>query len=410
MYQLSADSFIKGALIGCHIQIQTDVPETISGVLYGVSKDEVSVTDRSGLSRTVRTDRIQSVQIGYDTSERAGINRDALRKFQYRCNQAANSPDLTFVGYFEENLRHFLETCDDSVLCAYIKDELARRSALEPEIAYEDYLNRLDALGQNDVSSLLHMMLFFRLRRYSDAMPFLHDIFDNALTGDDRSALQWVCFSGQMKNDVSTFFWLSQYFKKSENPDICKDPAWWYFLKHSVHFGDYEILPGLLLKVARWNPRVAIESIAYLFLMNNNTIQAMQVLHSLNEGMSSADVKRTIELYANFFVTDKESFYQRYLRCLIEIAHSDCLKTYSDSDAVSGYIYDYIPDKKFGFILGSDLLSYFFREESIESNRIRDEIKRNICSFKSVAEEELIQVEFTRTDQAKRSYNAIQIV
>lgn len=410
MYQLSVDNFIKNAFIGNHITIQANFPETVRGTLYGITKDELMITDKKGLRRRIRIDAVKSIQIGYGLGGRAGVDRDMLRGFQHRCNQAANSPELTFAGRFEDELRRFLARCDDPTLQTYVRSELNRRSGLEPTIAYQDYLDHLNALPEDDCSSLLRIMLLFRLRRYSDAMSLLHDILADALMGDSRATLRWVCFFGQMKNDVSTFFWLSQYLRKCDEPQICEDSAWWYFLRHSVHFSDYNAIPELLFKIARWNPHVAIESIAYLFLLNNNTIRAMQVLNSLNAGMSAADVQNTIELYVNFFTTDKESFYQRYRRCLIDILRGEELKVYSDSDAIPGYIYDYIPDRKYGFILGFDLLSYFFREESIESNGVLDEIKQNICSFKSIAEEELVRVEFTRTDQSKRSYNAIQIV
>lgn len=404
VYILSKNDLLANANIGKYVNFALKDNRTIGGVLLTVSSYRVDIIeDVTKLPKTISLESVEKIEIGREGSN--SYSRDELRKFRNIRNQYADQPQMTFACCFRKSLERFVESCPDAFLCQYVRDELDKKTGKLTDMLIEDYLMRLEACKNVPGYDLVRTMLLFLLKEFGKAANLIYA----GCEGMDSNLLR-ACFFAQMKDHVGTYFWLTQYLLTQEDGQFCRQHLWWYYLRRSVQFAAYEHVNDLLKKVAKTDLRVAIESMSYLLTINNSTLAALNMLGRLEEEMTTADAQDIIDFGCSFLASDTDGYYHRYVRCMLEIIGKEKITTYDGEDMVMGYVYDYIPDRKYGFIVGCDLLRYYFREESAESKRVIEETKKNICSLRISEQEDLVQVFFGRSKDTKRGYAAVRIV
>ena len=208
---------------------------------------------------------------------------------------------------------------------------------------------------------------------------------------------------------MGSLFWLERHYI-GQDLLAAEDNKWWFYLRLVNKYSYYENVIELLKKKSNTSPQIAIQSLAYLLLANNNIGIASQLLENMYEKIQPDEAKQVIDMNSHYLTSDYDNNYHRYIKCLDTIIEGNKIYQYEDDESITGYIYEYVPDREFGFIIGFDLLSYFFRKESIISESLNKDIKNNICAMLSVSEEDLVLATFKRSSETKRSYNAIEIV
>ena len=74
----------------------------------------------------------------------------------------------------------------------------------------------------------------------------------------------------------------------------------------------------------------------------------------------------------------------------------------------SGYVYEYVKSRNYGFIIGFDFQKYFYHWDYITQN-LRKRILDNIYSDKDIEEEDKIYVQFRR-ECTNKKIQAMEII
>lgn len=385
----------------------------VQGILKAVGTEQINIEDsQTGLEISIPNIDIEKIDFkGYSSTQ--NHNHRSMTKFKQNFDKISNDTNITFARLFSAEIMAFAEQCESIDMKKYLNSELdgkaARFSVSEYEWYYECFLSEKKRItDKKRECNIIQTMLLFRMRQFDKAFSFAFELMNH----EDILvvSLILVCLSAQMKNPMESLFWLDIFFHNNNSAELFSDSAWWYYLRMSCKYAAFDSLLPLLKKIAVFDVMLSIQSLAYLLIANNSTGLAMQLLDSADQSLSADTAVEIIERNFGYLVSDPDNNYHRFLRCISTIIQNKCITFYSDGDDISGYVYDYVPDREFGFILGFDMLVYFFRKESIVSENVNKHIKNNICSFSSVKDEELVMVTFKRSTETKRSYCAIEIV
>ena len=401
MIAITPSELIDNSFIGKHLELTTDSEKTFTGYMNSISPNEISIIDDFSMaSVSFQTQHITRMSFG----ERTLIDKQYAIKFKNKHSHDADVADLTLVGRFASRLEEFMTNCNSDVLRRYISSELSHRAASIYPPLLNSCLDEIKCYEYNRNVRLINILLQFRLRNFAECASILHQALNDP--EEDCAALICACFFAQCKNGISAYFWLTQYFLQSDDTSYIDSDLWWYYLKGCVTYSSYEHLDEITGKIS--DPLKIIESYAFIHALNNNTIRAIQLIDLYVNSPQGVD-QHLFDLGSWLLLSDPDNHYHRYLRCVASIVGNNELNANTFSNEMQGYIYDYIPDKGYGFILGTDLLSYFFFKDSIVASSVMEDIKSNICAFLSVEEERLVNVSFTRSEQTKRTYSATNI-
>ena len=405
MYILSKDDFLANANIGKFVNFLMKDGTSKQGTLLAISNDCATIKeDSSHMDESFLLDCIEKVEIG--RLEGASYSREELKRFRNKCNSHTEHPKLTFAYCFKALLEQFVKSCPDSFLAEYVRTELEHRAGTLTNETINDYLERLEKCESVPGCSLVRTMLLSLHREFAKAASLIYA--DNNDEMDIK--LLRVCFFAQMKDKRGTYFWLEQYLLSQEDGKFCENPMWQYYLRGSVQFATYECINELLEKVARTDIHKAIESMSYLLALNNSTLAALNMLGRSNEKMTTADANELLAFGCSLLTSDPDGHFHRYRRCVNEIITNGQVTMYDEKEKIEGYVYEYIPEQNYGFIVGNDLLCSYFHDNSInENSRAYTKIKENLCSLRTSEQEDLVQLSFERSSDSKRTYAALHI-
>lgn len=411
MYSFSINDLLKASCIGQHVTVTLYCQTVIHGTLNEICSGYIRILDAvSGLNQDIPNQDIKLITFdGYSKSQK--INSLALSEFKRQCEKAADENKVTFGYLFRDELEYYIECCHHHMLKEYIQAEICNKGARytlgEYDEIYEYLLADETAAAKNQRTfHLIQILLLFRLRRYNDAVAYAVELLGKNITD---GALVLACLSIQMKNQMEALFWLEKFYFQAKLPYDVLQKSWWLYLRLISKYSAYESIVPLLKVLAENYPKMAIQSLAYLLLSNNSVTSAAQLLDYI-DCCKLDEVYQMIERNSSFLMSDPDNNYHRFLRCIQNIFNNNAVTYYETEEDVTGYVVDYVPDREYGFILGFDLIVYFFRKESVSSNNVTKHIRNNICSMLSVDEEELVMVTFKRSSDSKRAYNAINIV
>ena len=408
MYLLESKAFLQFSNIGKHITLQLKDETVFAGTLLSISADCLTILDAaSGLNRDISSAQISYIELG---TAQTRISSEDISRFLRSHDKMAKDPKTTIVDIFRKELLAFAEKCQNESVRSYLTAEcdhcLTAKSPLEVLEVYKEYESYTgpeppDALTDSCIRAMMLMRMCYYSRAFVQLLPWL---MKQRTTG----ILMLACFYTQMNHHISTLFWLNKYFPEAPDKIKKENRTWWFYLWLCSRFASYETVGSLLPALAETNAPLALESLLYLLLLNQSRNIALNVFDAMVSGLSDAQSAELIRTCTVFLVSDPDNNYHRYEKCMKAIFASDTLQEYDDNEQINGFIYEYVPDKKFGFIVGDDLLTYFFREESV-SKSVMNDIRSNINAFLPVEEESLCPVSFRRFTSAKRSYAATHI-
>ena len=413
MYEFSIYDLRRASCIGQRAIIVLRKGKKIRGSLEQICRNYLCIQDfETGLEINVPNNDIESLIFeGY--SKELEMNSVGLSKFKRQCERIAEEVNISLGSLFSYDIENYANNSQNIDLKNYLLAETQNKAGKYTIDEYEEFYEYLlsdekHAKEDRRTFNIINILMLFRMRKYGSAVAYAVGGLQEE--GIMKMALIISSLMTQMKNHMGALFWLEHYYLSGGISNIDRDNVWWFYLKLISKYSAYESVIPLLKNMAARSPQIAVQSLAYLLLTNNSVSFAMQILDCMDEYLTVEEAVDLIDRNGGILLSDLDNNYHRFIRCMKNIVENRSISEYDDSEDITGYVFDYVPDREFGFILGFDLIVYFFRKESIYSDNVNKHIKDNICSMLSVSEEDLIMVTFRRTLESKRSYNAVDIV
>ena len=382
----------------------------IKGVLSKITSDSICVCEiNSNIEINIPDKSIK--RLYFNNQDSAKLFRK-LNEMKIRYDKISDDAYINIPDMFQQELQEFASVCGNVVLSSYIEEEIGNKSAKysihKLELIYDDFLvNTKNKYVGNPIIAVIESLILIRMRRSDEA----YSCALNQLTKyPEILFLICTCLSVQTKNIIESVYWLNMFFSYKETRNIPKLKTWWYYIRMISRYSAYDQAIPVMKKFAQTEPKLMIESLIYLLVSDNHAGIAVNLLDYIDCSLTAEILESLIDHNIIFLITDEDNNYHRLLRCINTIINNKDIKLYSDSEYINGYVYDYVPDRKFGFIIGFDLVVYFFRAESIINEYLDNKIRKNICSMEHVKNEELVLVSFKRSRESKRSFNAIEIM
>lgn len=385
----------------------------IKGILTKITAGSICVQEiQSGLEINIPDHCIMNLR--FDDNEKQSYDLfNRLNNMKRKYDKISDDARITLFGVFKEKIEMFANVCENPVLKSYIKTEETHRAAKyninELNNIYEDFVkNTKEKYKENIVINIIESMLLLRMKRVDEAYFCIIQAAEKF--NIDDIFLICTCLGIHSNNSMEAIYWLHRFFSQTKAENIVNMELWWYYLRMTSIYSLYDQIIPVMKYLAKKDPLLALESLIYLLVSNNHTGIAANLLDYTDHNPSTEIVHNFIDCNSCFLVTDEDNNYHRFLRCINTIINQKDIRLYDDKDYINGYIYDYIPDRGYGFIIGFDLVVYFFRTESVKSNNLHMNIKNNICSMSHVKDEDLVMVTFKRSRESKISFNATDII
>jgi hypothetical protein len=377
--------------------------------LYGVTADNIQFKNDTGMTENVSYHDVLRIEIaGYEPVSPI-VNSSKLFDFMSQKNKTAAQAKLNLLDHYREELSLLAKKIP--ALGGFFEVKHIRDIPFLSADTREKCIEEIEESAKNTsipaeaITAALVLVDFAAKNFASCANRYVSRILSKNFKGE----LPLAFLYNQMNDANQCFFWLTQYFLRDRDENDRDNPLWWFYLQNAAACASFEEIPPMLKTVSQKNIRLAMESLAYLFVLNGSRTQAAFVLASLD--IDAEEASEICENYCLQLRSDPDNQYHRYLRCFNEIIGRHLLTKYEQSEGICGYVYDFVPARSYGNILGYDLLRYFFHsnEDNCSSSAIST-IRKNICTLKTVAEEDLVMVTFRRSGNAKRTYEALNIV
>ena len=407
-YSYTIDDLGKISGIRQKVNVIRQNGSKITGRLSRITEKSICIKESgSGLMNNIPNTDICRIDFNMNAVSRRNLF-DELNKLKRRYDKESNDISIGFAHIFKEELLSFSLNSKSSLLKTYISDETDRKSSKYMTEQFEDiYREFMKEAGSSRTKAeiVVETLLLLRMRKIDKAVAC---ILKNS--GDDHTftLLMMSCLFIQSKNAIASLYWLNRFFECDVTVGKDMSSLWWYCMSMTSKYSSYDQVIPILEKTAEYDPALALESLIYLLVSNNSAGLAANLLQYRSDSLETAAVNELIGRNKSFLVTDEDNNYHRFVRCISEIIRQS-LSFYESDDDIDGFVYEFVPDRGFGFIIGFDLVIYFFIEESIVNKYLESRIHRNICSMSHVINEELVMTHFKRTNESKRSYNAIDL-
>ena len=357
---------------------------------------------------------ISEVQV----DERNIDGNNLLKQIVKRVTKDINSFKYDLVAYHKHDVSSYLINSGDIELREYISDYLDNRvNGFEPRGIYERIIERIKDKG---FAELICGLIAYKQHDTDTA----YRVFSNRWIKEKNNleyCRDFILVADEFKNDVLCFYLLKQYFSRINrysNEKYTKN-FWWKYVYYAVKYNNFDLIENM--EVSENNVRLLIDSYIYIFnaynldfvsrrltkcfVSGNNT-----VLQENNEDFS--DIGATIDdlcLCKSYFPATIEGYYVRFEKCIKEIIDMyERGQISNQREERSGYVYEYVKTRNYGFIIGFDFQEYFFHWDYTTQN-LRKRIMENIYSKKTIDEEERILVHF-KCEYSDKKNQAIEII
>lgn len=410
--------FLLNAGIGYEIKIYLKNGSNKSYILKGMDNEYLYVEDITGFDYKLNIERIEYVEstaIGNvmkeinDKTELFSLNEFIKEKNKLGGNVYFNASDL-----FAYEIDSITKRVDSVLLKEYLSSNRGRMNVLNGEQAVELYDNIQKLYEEQKIDRNIwligNIIILLASRKYKECVAQCFRMLN-----EDENFLNkrkvYLCLTfvmNQLKDEDQSFYWLEKYFMSNMDGlrEIGKDSLWWRYLRNTVEFASYERLDKLLEQIFKHDSSLACQSLAYVLALNNANVQASYVRKLIGQPDVCWET-----VYSAFLSlkSEKDNKYHRFLRCIYYIITKGKYKYFEKDTDIKGLVYDYVPHRCYGFILGFDMIKYFFHLERTSNVTIKN-IKDELCSFKDIEEEEICMVTFNRSSECKRAYEAFDVI
>lgn len=387
--------------IGRLIQIKIDSNERI---MVGIDEDGF-----------IEEYEISDIIIKNNTEGNIGLVRQIIKQV----NKNINAFKFDLAEYRRDDFLRILQEIEDENIRREIADAFNLGAALN---VYDEVIDKI--LNINNVSDedkdLLCGVIAYKQHDNSSA----YKIFSKRWLkkrNDPDTCRDFILVADEFDNDVLCFYLLKDFFRKNRRyvDDRYYITLWWKYLFYAVKYNNFDLL--MEMNISEWNVRRLLDSYIYIFNMYNMGHLAIRlvglfvngnntILQGNNEDLGN--VQNTIDeinLLKNYLPDTVESYYLRFESCMKRILQCYTENKKDDSEEEkSGYIYEYVESRNYGFIIGMDFQKYFYHRDYLSLN-LRKRVMDNIYSKINVETEDKLFVQF-RSERSNKKIQAIDII
>lgn len=385
------------------------------GILTGIDAECLCFEDEIGIPCKISISDIDSVELEDEKKASASISnkevQKALDKFTKSKRNASGIARMQFSQAFIKELNMIFQKIDDPIIKDYFSPKRIDNTVLDNFQAevISDYfadIYQQGILGSEEYL-LLRMIVYLKTMSYEKCISeCLRLNIENPKYVEVLKILSFVM--SRVRDDDQAYYWLEKYFLNVPSAIAEDNALWWRFLEWSVEFGSYVATRDILSQLNERDNMLTAKSIVFLYALNNRFTTALSIYEQILKN-SIPKSQYEIQQLLDSLREEEDNKYHRMLRCIERIKQEMQYRTYEEDTKIQGYVFEYVPLRSYGFILGFDRIKYFFHLEDMSNLTIKM-VKGEICSIKPVNEENLCLVEFDRTKESKRLYAAYNIV
>lgn len=418
MKKVSVEEFLANSGINHNVKIYLKTGKDGLYILKGMDTESLYVKDIVGFDYRFPVETIKAMELPdivgskKQNLEKAEINK--LNKFIKEKNKLAGDVFFKALDLFKNEISILSERVGSDLLKEYLTTNKLRIAILNKDQA-EEFLASFQKLTvrqevEKYVINVGRIIILLSSKRYKECIAQCFEMLVEADKMENKRKV-YLCLAfvmNQLKDDDQSFYWLEKYFISGIH--ILKEESnyslWWRYLKNTVEFASYERLDYLLEQVFEFDPDLSCESLAYVLALNNINIQASHVISCIGLADLSWETVYSAFLHLK---SEKDNKYHRLLRCIDDIKSKDRYRVFNGDQGIKGLVFDYVPYRSYGFIIGYDMIKYYFHSENTSPITLKS-IRNEICSIKNLAEESLCMVTFSRNNDCKRAYEAFDVV
>lgn len=348
-----------------------------------------------------------------------GGDTDLVKQIIKQVNKNINAFKFDLAEYRRDDLLRILQEIGDENIRKEISDAFNLGAALD---AYDEVINKI--LNINNISDedkdLLRGVIAYKQHDNSLA----YKIFSNRWVkerSNPHTCRDFILVADEFDNDVLCFYLLKDFFRKNGRytDDRYYITLWRKYLFYSVKYNNFDLL--MEMNISEWNVRHLLDSYIYIFHMYNMEHLAIRlvglfvngnntILQGNNEDLGNVqDTIDEINLLKNYLPDTVESYYLRFESCMKRILQCYLENKKDDpEEEKSGYIYEYVESRNYGFIIGMDFQKYFYHWDYLSSNLIK-KVMDNIYSGMSIEMEDKLFVQF-RSERSNKKIQAMDII
>lgn len=380
--------------IGLHISVQLMSGNTVDGILTAVRQDAIEVQTDTGATRALADEEIMDIKTGglkkrFDTEE---IRREAKR-LKSLINQMVNPSPMKFNAIYGETLEQAAQALPSLGEAGELLDVLMQSSAIKDRILDAGTAGRCvqtaSAVLEGDIRRSVQFLLWYGAGCFSEAMAVL----TGELKGDgqprsDTLYRQLGCASQLIgMSDAMTVYWLGKYYRERPScaladNELCSDPLWLAYLDlcdDLLCFEGIDSVLDALVQLGDEGYRCACCSLYRLFSRGGRFDLAREAVAGMAPECNLGGLVRSVQELTIYLKSDTDGhcFFAAEAAELIQRqSQGQGVVRYSDeSDCRGGYLYDFAGSRHSGWLLGYDLIPYFFPTSAISSKRLA-EIKK----------------------------------
>lgn len=346
------------------------------------------------------------------------VSRNIVKQIVKQINRDINSFKYDLIEYRKSDLTGLLERISD------VEQRIMLASYLETETANFDSVSLYEHIQYLELSQSEKDFLCGAVAYKQHDAHKAYEIFSKRWLMNSKNldcCRDFLLVADEFDNDVLCFYLLKQFFKSAGRylSDRYYANLWWKYLFYATKYNNFDLLENI--EVTSMNVRILFESCIYIFHTYNLDHIAMRLINLLSDGNNTilqrnnedfGDLEEAIDelSFCKHYIPDTaEGYYLRFEICMNRILMEKA-KTYSSgtTEERSGYIYEYVKSRNYGFIIGNDFQKYFYHWDDLTLT-MRKRIMDNIYSGKKIEDEDRIYVQF-RTETANRRIRALDII
>lgn len=346
-------------------------------------------------------------------------DKNLTKQIIKQVNRNINSFKFDLGEYRRKDLLPILQKIDDTALRDEFSDALNLGAALD---VYGEVINKIYGVSgiTEEDKELLCGIIAYKQHDNKLAYQVFSDRWLNDRKDPDKCR-DFILVADEFDNDVLCFYLLKEFFRNNGRyiDDRYYITLWWKYIFYTVKYNNFDLL--MEMNVTEWNVRYLLDSFIYIFHMYNMEHLAVRlvglftngnntVLQTNNEDLGNVqDTIDEIKLIRNYLPDTVEGYYLRFESCMNRILQCYEENKVTDSDdEKSGYIYEYVKSRNYGFIIGMDFQKYFYHWEYLSSN-LRKRVMDNIYSGMSIEMEDKLYVQF-RSEHSNKKIQAMDII
>lgn len=338
-------------------------------------------------------------------------------------NKDIHAFKFDLAKYRQADLLRILQEIDDENIRGEIENALNLGAALDVYYEVINKINHLNNISDSDKDLLRGVIAY---KQHDNTLAY--KIFSNRWMKESNNpdaCRDFILVADEFDNDVLCFYLLKEFFKKNGKyiEDRYYITLWWKYLFYAVKYNNFDMLMDM--NVSKWNVRCLVDSFIYIFNMYEMEHIAIRLVSLFVNGNNTilqrnkedlGDVQETIDLIKlirNYLPDTAESYYLRFESCMDRILQCYQENKYSDefeekSGYISGYIFEYVKSRNYGFIIGMDFQKYFYHWDYLSAN-LKKRVMDNIYSGMGIKVEDKLYVQF-RGERSNKKIQAMDII